>query len=401
MVRAQKRTVVPVPVIPSELPDFSISKGTGVIKELSADVWKLYLEFVRQSNVDDVLAMATPRAPTFMAPAIDIGGFKTWSDCARDLMTDLLPRLPIQNDRANDDDNGILGLIRLFCDRLHQRRSPQYDAEYRFLSKHRIKSKLHQLGGDDVTRVQQAVVEELKGVLTKCLSHQQELGRDEWLRSLVHNPWRQPLDKQLVNAYQRFVTLPAKAIWKTTGTPVFREASNSEIANNANELFETIEQPTTLDVWKRLFLFAKCVTRCTIDCLSGGNDAFCDEVREIIKKKRPDNPEPNGATDLHEELEVEIGKDCAGYFQTLFAMRNRDAHPDDPRQKKDWNRIQKFVAKLLGRRWSPSKELQSPNQLFQPDDLQLTSLEGCEVKLQFLRGICAGLEKLQPNNNGK
>ena len=72
MVRAPKRTVVLAPAILSELPElpsFSISKDTGVIKELSGDVWKLYVEFVRQSNAGGVLANATPHAPTLMAPA--------------------------------------------------------------------------------------------------------------------------------------------------------------------------------------------------------------------------------------------------------------------------------------------------------------------------------------------
>ena len=399
MVRAQKRTVVLAPDIPTELPDFSISKDTGVIKELSGDVWKLYVEFVRQSNAGNVLAMANPHAPTFVAPALDIILLKTWLDCARELMTVLLPKIPIRDERTTADGNGILGLIRVFCDRLEQRRNPQYDAEYRFLNKHAIKSKLHQLDGDDVTGVQRAILAELKGVLTKCLTEQQQLGRDEWSRSLSQNPWRQPLDKQLMNAYERFATLPAKAVWKTTGSPVFREASHSEIANNANGLFETIEAPTTFDVWKQLFGFAKCVTRCTTDCLSGGVDTFSDEAREIIKKKRPEKPEPDEEKDLHDELSLEIGKDLAPYFQIVFAMRNRDAHPDDPGQRDDWNRIQKFVAKLLGRKWRPTKELTSPDQLFQPDDLQLTSLEGTEIKLLILRGICDGLEKLQPTIN--
>ena len=131
----------------------------------------------------------------------------------------------------------------------------------------------------------------------------------------------------------------------------------------------------------------------------GGVDTFSDEAREIIKKKRPAKPEPDEKIDLHEELSVEIGKDLAGYFPIVFSMRNRDAHPDDSRQRDDWNRIQKFVAKLLGRKWSPTKEPKSPNQLFQPDDLQLTPLEGTEIKLLILRGICDGLEKLQPNIN--
>lgn len=314
-------------------------------------------------------------------------------------MTVLLPTLPIRDERTTADGNGILGLIRVFCDRLEQQRNPQYDAEYRFLRKHKIQSQLHQLGSDDATAVQRAILEELKGVLTKCLTEQQQLLPDEWLRGLTPNPWRQPPDRQLRNAYERFVSLPAQAVWKTTGSPVFREAIHSEIANNANGLFETIDEPTTRNVWNQLFRFAKCVTRCTTECLSGGVDTFSDEAREIIKKKRPANPEPDETVDLHEELSLEIGKDLSDYFQTVFAMRNRDAHSDDPGQRDDWNRIQKFVAKLLGRKWKPTKELRAPNNLFQPDDLQLTSLEGTEIKLLILRGICDGLAKLQPNIN--
>lgn len=401
LVRAQPRSAVLTPDAPSEFPAFSLLKDTGVIKELSGDVWKLYVEFVRQSNAGDVLAKATPLVPTLMAPATDEGLLTTWLNCARELMTDLLPKLPIRDENTTTESNGILGLIRVFCDRLEQRRNPQYDAEYRFLKKYVRKSNVHQLDSDDVTGVQRAVLEELKGLLTRCLNEHQQLGRDDWARSLTPNPWRLPLDKQIQNAYQRFVSLHAKAVWNTTKESVFREASHSEIANNANDLFETINEPTATAVSDKLFHFAKSVTCCTTDCLSGGVDTFSEEAREMIKKQRPANPEPDEKKDLHEELFLELGKDSAEYFRVIFPMRNRDAHSDNPHQRDDWNRIQKFVAKLLGRKWSPSKQPKFPNQLFQPDDLQLTSLEGTEVKLLMLRGICDGLEKLHPHNDAK
>ncbi len=398
LVRAQKRIVVLTLDAPSVLPDPSFLMNTGVIKELSGEVWKRYVEFVEQSQASNVLAKANAHASTLMAPALNTTLLKAWLECATELMTNLLPKLPIRVERTAADGNGILALVRVLSDRLEGRRNSQYEAEYRFLKKHVRKSNVHQLGNDDVTGVQRAILEELNRLLMECQSEYRQLGRDEWLQSLTPNPWRLPLDEQLRNAHKRFVTLHEKAVWKTTGTEVFREASHSENAHNANELFESIDEPTGPAVSRKLFLFAKCVACCTTDCLSGGVDTFSVEAREIIKKKNPTRPEPDEKKDLYVELSVEVGKDSAEYFQIVFPMRNRDAHPDDPRQKDDWNRIQKFVAKMLGRKWSPTKEPKLPNQLFQPDDLQLTSLEGTEAKLLILRGICDGLEKLLPQS---
>jgi len=397
-IRATKRTIIQTTDIPSAESDISLLRDTGVVRELSGDVWKLYIQFVHQLNAKEgIEAEANPRAANFRSPVLEISHLRTWVPCAKELMTDLLPTLPIKGESAAVDTKGILELIRLLCDLLEEQRISEYETEYKFLKEHVRKSRVHQLGNEDAIGVQRAILGELKRLLTKCLHEQQQFGREEWLKTLAPNPWRKTPAEQLKTAYERFVSLHRKAVWKTTGSPVFRDTSHREISKSPEDFYEAIDAATPDGVRDGLFAFAKRVTRCTTDCLNGDVKTLSDDALEAIRKKQPPtSTKKPSKKDLHEELHVEIGDDLAEFFQIAFAMRNRDAHPDDETQMDDWNRIQKFMAKLLGRRWKPKKGPAAPTRLFQPDDLQLTSLEGTEVKLAILKGICDGLEKVQP-----
>ena len=220
-------------------------------------------------------------------------------------------------------------------------------------------------------------------MLTKCLTEQQQVaptnGREVSLTIRGVNR----LDKQLMNAYERFAASLRSSVednWKS-GFPRYEPFGDREQRQRIVQ--NDREEPTSLAVWDQLFLFAKCVARCTIDRFCGGTDVFSDEAREIIEKKRPAKPEPDKEEDMYEELKVEIGKDLAAYFQTVYSMRNRDAHTDDPGQRPDWNQIQNLRNSYWDGGGSQTKELKLPNRLFQPDDLQLTSLEGTEIKLPY------------------
>jgi len=383
-----------VPILsPSSPPVFSLLAGTGINKELADDVWQRYVDFIGQLDADDEInARATPFASDFLAPTLERLHLQNWLRSANELMTVVLPKLPIKGILPTAADTSVLALIRLFCDLFDDKRTSEYEVENRFLKKHVRKPKIADLGNEDAVAVQRAILDELKTLFTSCLTEIQHVGRPEWLKGLAPNPWRMPIGELLKKTHARFVELRQKAVWKTTGGRVFRATSQREINKKPQEFFEPIEASTPDAVRDALFAFTKRLTRCTTDCLDGDIQTFSAEAKQIIEKRQLKLSKKY----LHEELFVESGTDLAEYFQIAFAMRNRDAHPDDETQIADWNRIQSFMARELGRKWRPRKQSGPANRLFHPDDLRLTSLEGTEIKLAILRGFCDGLEKLRP-----
>ena len=136
-------------------------------------------------------------------------------------------------------------------------------------------------------------------------------------------------------------------------------------------------QPLNL-FWKKLFEVGKYLIEVTTESLTGEKRA--DESANKFQMRKLDN------------FKNMIDKSSYMVFSYTYLMRCRAAHPPDIEKRQDWRNIQHYVADLLDRhRADFSGELNDVS-FFHPNDLQLTSLEGNEVKLKLIDGICRGLE---------
>jgi len=398
LMKAQK---LPTPSVAPEigLRDLSLLRHTGEVKETAGDVWNLYAEFVDKAGFGAALqSKANQYSADFHAPVVSMKDFRVWLQRCNSLFTEVLPVLPLREELLSPGTLCVVPVLRLFDDLLEGRRTSQYKSEGSFLGKHLRKRRIGELDDADAASVQKAILDELKRLLSENLK-EYDSGQTDWKQSLASNPWDNDQTEQLKASFRLFVKLHSNAVWNTTAEPVFQETSHIEVAKNPQEFFNPIESSTRPDeVRDKLFAFAKRIVKCTTDSLNGDLQTYGPVAIESLEKKEVKLDKKTAKKYLHEELSIEVGKESAEFFQIVFAMRNRDAHPEEEGQIGDWNRTQAFIAKLLGKNWNPGKGEREKGRLYHPQDLKLTAFEGTEVKIAILRGICIGLERLQPKS---
>lgn len=80
--------------------------------------------------------------------------------------------------------------------------------------------------------------------------------------------------------------------------------------------------------------------------------------------------------------------------QPIYWLRNRHAHPPDPKRRSEWVRLQRLAADALGRLWH-SKSGFKHSEFFAPDDLELSSIEASELKAHCIESMTVVLSQMK------
>lgn len=379
---------------------FSLSKEGGPVVDLSNSVSAFYRQFRRDLMKAPPSNDVTRSMHEFGVPVNTAKQFKDWINASRIMFLDSISRLPTTG-RTDEKGFDVFTLLRILDDCAKGKREHGYDIAFRFLKKnnHKIES-LADITDAETPLLQKALLDLLKDRFQECDAERRAQGTTTWQETQQMNPWfpssESALRDSLLTAADRFIDLRGKGIWRTTGEPVFRKAGNEELIANVPRLSELIDSATSGEVWRQLFEFGKVISAATSDCLAGDPmKTLSPEVVSRLNRQPNRKGEAPSAKDLFEEFHLEVGG-AKEYFEILYKMRNRASHPEDPSQRGDWIGIQKHVAKLLARRFKgPKPQSSSAETLYGPDDLKLTHLEGNEVKLRMLQGVCHGLQQLQ------
>jgi hypothetical protein len=363
--------------------------GVGEAMTLAPKVLSKYLDFYHYATDGQHPSVSAAQEAADIAVAVTSRDqLKSWLHSARKLFIDELPRLPLTDPEKPNQD--VADLLRILDDRIQELRCPGYEIEKHFLKRHIRKQNVEEIDDQLAIGVQLPLLQKIDESLTKSLNARNQQAQETWLQAQRRNFWRIPHDRLLREQYRDFTTAHDQARWITTGKPVFTTAAKQEIAEGAGTLSEQVSAETSRDVWKELFYFCNVVASATGDCLSGDENTFSTTVKESLKKR---GKSPDSAL-LYEQLNHDVGEYRTS-FEVVFLMRCRNPHPEDVSQIDEWNRIQKFAAKLLRRRFAKPGKRPPGETLFGPGDLQLTSLEGTEIKLHLLQEVTAGLKQMR------
>jgi hypothetical protein len=318
----------------------------------------------------DVPAFIHNGAVDFHQVVSDRDGLKTWVSTVRRLCIDSLSRFP-----ASLPSGDIFKLLQVLDDRFSRRRGYRYKIEEEFLNAVVRRKDVGSLSNNDECRkIQAELLRRLQRCFETSLEDRATQGRSQWTRSLHDNLLRLSLESQLEDASRTFHELHVRCAWPDNSAIVFYAEAARLLANMLPDLQRCIaESSTSSEVWRELFSFGK---------------QICDVTTELLEC-------PAGQTlqDVRNRFNKCLGPESDAVFRMLYRLRNRAAHPLRPEGDSDWRAIQHDAARRIGIRLQRGNRPVQEGGLFGPEHLQLTSLEGNELKVQYLQDACKGLRR--------
>ncbi len=202
------------------------------------------------------------------------------------------------------------------------------------------------------------------------------------------------LNERLKDAFKKFTNAYDDARWTGTQQRVFQDAARQPLVDGAEPICASVSAPTNKGKWDELFAFALIIIKATTDSLKEAKVAPTDEGGTPVEIA--DKPSLN-EQELRQKVEKELGKEQYRILDVLFLMRCRDSHTEVAEKADEWNRIQKYAAACLGRRWSGSRQTSETSPFFDGREMQLTELEATELKLILLEKAAKAISGLRPS----
>ena len=342
---------------------------------LSCRVYRKIDGFHRFTKTDADSTESTQYADSFQRVTRSRPELVTWIDVARRLCVDGLVRLPKLLPEGEKTGFGdVFKLLQVLDDRFAGRRSHYYLIENRFLNKVVQRKDVADLSTADQSRTVQAeLLKLLERTFARSLQEKTVSGMVRWQGSLRDNPLRlSSINNALEDACCTFCDLHGKCVWHDTGAKLFRSEATLQLAVVTPRLRQCIAASANPDVWQELFRFGKDI---------------CDVTTELLEYSAGQDDKG-----VKERFHQCLDPDSQAVFKVLFLLRNREAHPLTREMYRDWVTIQSNAAKRLGRRWGKHGPPSGDSILFAAGDLELTELEGTELKVQYLKAACEALK---------
>ena len=317
------------------------------------------------------------------APADDLAMLRDWIAEARHVVS-LLPMF--QKHALEKPIIELKRTIQVMSDRLDNSRRPTYQSEQRVISRScKGKNTVEDLTDTDSNQVQLALLDEM----TESLSQFHNLVDNEKNVRIKPNPeQRSAANSKAALSLDRLLELHAGATWRENGKPIFVQKAHKRLRGIQADLSAPVSGSTTDDVWEAIEKFAQELVRWTTDSLSYSKSVFSQPVKNKL--------ESSGRTAKREsaidQLYHEVG-DGQEILRFLFKLRNRGAHglgeDLDKEGESERRTPQKYfdsiAAKYLGKRFGRKAKKQ----------LQLSQLEGTDLKVQIVHHLCNALSRLQ------
>ena len=372
--------------------EISFLAGVGENREAAKSTFDLIDQLVTSFG-DTNDSEFTANAFDFKQTVTSIGDFSTWLSSAIKIWN----QVPIASAGGESRSKWMetKEALTILKERLEQCRLPTYSVERSLMGKSFRKSRIEELEDPEAGKLQLALLQTMRQAAEFWNKERIQLGSSRW-RKLRLKPVTEPLEVRLRELTKSIIAKHHECVWNETKSQMFSTSSQKRLSRSEDKIFEVVEEDTSLKVWEALFEFAKSLVIPTQDALVGGKDEFSASV---IKRLAKQNRQPQ-KKELFEQFNEEVKeyKDC---FDVLFLMRNRGSHDEDPGKRDEWNRIQKYVAKTLGRVFKPPKLSPESQSIYHPDDLELTSLEANQFKLHCLDQVDSAFSLLLPPGNNE
>lgn len=272
-------------------------------------------------------------------------------------------------------------LIRIFRERLLGERYPVYDCEKDLLKLSLGKQvNLNDLARDNYNRIQLHFLGRMKDVLTRLYNLLKDSSID--LREIAPPIPPIPIGEKLKTAFDRFISLHQSAVWKKTQEKMFTRQATDNLQHQRLNFLSEFSTVNSTETWNNVGSFAVEIIKNTTEGFHFTQTLFSERVSLYLTKM---NSELNDKNAYH-QLYDEIG-DKQELFKVLFKLRNRAVHGKCKSEEKLWQDIDRYCADLL------KKHLDNKS----PARLELTALEGRELKLLLLDELAAAMEAVQPS----
>lgn len=270
-------------------------------------------------------------------------------------------------------------LAEIMRERISGDRSPVYELEKELLSLACRKNSIDALSADDCNQVQLQVLKEATKALESM--RQDQRARKGTLVANEQGSDSRNLDSSIRKAIDDLIDLHDRATWKETSERVFTKTATNRLRRGRLELIAPIKASTNEQAWDALADFAKDLFCWTTDSLSYKKEIFSDPVKRGIQRMKAEPGKKQAYLQVYHEAEG--GKEA---LEILFLLRNHSSHGDAPHRKQDLTRIERYAAKLLGKRFGKKSNPKS--------SLKLTELESNELKLRFVCELCVAIGKM-------
>lgn len=307
---------------------------------------------------------------------------------SNDLFVDWLTKLAGYFDLTPCPESGKLAMeiydlkfqIRILKERLLGKRSPVYECEHELLKKSLGKQvNLFELTRECLNRIQLDLLGRMNDALTRLYSTVKESNLEIRDFSATNPPIS--MEEKLKIAFDRFISLHQTAVWKKTQEQMFTRQATDKLLYQRLSFASEFSSAASAQTWSSIGRFSLEIIKNTTEGFHFTKDVFNDTVIQYLTKINSKPSKNNAFYQLYEDIG---GKQ--ELFQTLFKLRNRDAHGPTDDEHKEWQEIDRYCAKLL------KKHLDKKN----PARLELTAFEGTELKLLLLDELAAALETVQP-----
>jgi hypothetical protein len=343
----------------------------GLAKRVYGEVSDFRSHLADESPIDSTLAQ---QASVFQRAVAAREHLVAWLAAADYLCIRSLSSLPTSIEGSGQSQVDVFALLPLLDDRCAARRGYRYHLEQQFLSSAVRKKDVASLDNKDYRIVQHKILGMLERRFDQSLKDRITYGAHQSQKSLTKNEGYTAISDRLKDATEEFCNLHDQCVWADHQTKVFLPDAKTELAKYSADIERCIERGTSRSIWTALFKFGKMIIDVTTESLVCGPGQPLKDQCDAFSR----------AIGTHQ-----------GTFETLYRLRNREAHPHRAEQWQDWAAIQNFVARTLGIVWKSKHVPAKARKLFGPNDLELTPLEGNEVKLKLLREACIGLSVLR------
>jgi hypothetical protein len=330
---------------------------------------------------------AGPSAPerarhldTLLQVADSPAALMAWFQAVRYLTAADLPRLPPHRPGDSPGGTNILDLVCVAADRPEGRRSHVYEVEIEF-----FKQPVNDVQRpEECQTVQLRVLTRLIDLFGRSLEHRSQIGSEAWEKELEANTWRQAIEERLRAAVERFVEVHRRlATQSDERRGEFRYETLARLMEARSALAGPPGGATSKQRWEDLFAWSQRIIGVTTEHLES---RLADDGKPLAEKK------------LVRQFKDQLGTHVKS-LDTIYGLRNRQAHEYKPEYWKDWQALQSDVASRLGKRFERQDGRAAPT-LFTSTTLDLTAEEATQVRLALLSDFTDGLSELERKKTG-
>lgn len=364
--------------------------GDEVLADLSLRVHRRYVDLARKLGgpSDSRLLQAFGRR------ARDAREWRDWIDAASKLFLEGLPFHPMPAVAPDDDVRSVMEYLRLERDLQHNRVSGEYSLLRRFHGRFDVLSE----GLSPITRFFR-MQRGLCLMLDKWLLHADRLAAgsggmipsENWQTNL----WSRRLDRRLDAAIQRLRSMLDSLRSSPGQAKVFLAGSGFELDRESPLLHDASGQWTSSECWRHLSEVCNVLCRVTREVMD--MDSFA-EIQAEVPKGMNHHDSRKAAWMKLEELHADPATRTR--LRLVAWLRNRGAHAMTPDRRGEWLKLQKQVAKLLGRDFQPATG-KDPQEIGYATDLQMTGHEALIFKIELIETHGEFLESVSRDERWK